>query len=42
MGLINSQFSFSAAVSFFNTLVNFVILILVNQIARRASENSLW
>jgi putative aldouronate transport system permease protein len=42
MGLINSQFSFSAAVSFFNTLVNFIILILVNQIARRVSENSLW
>jgi putative aldouronate transport system permease protein len=42
MGLINAQYSFSAAVSFFNTLVNFIILVLVNQIARRIGENSLW
>jgi putative aldouronate transport system permease protein len=42
MGLINAQYSFSAAVSFFNTFVNFIILITVNQIARRVSENSLW
>jgi putative aldouronate transport system permease protein len=42
MGLINAQYSFSAAVSFFNTVVNFIILITVNQIARRVSENSLW
>jgi putative aldouronate transport system permease protein len=42
MGLVNAQYSFSAAVSFFNTMVNFIILITVNQIARRVSENSLW
>jgi putative aldouronate transport system permease protein len=42
MGLINAQYSFSAAVSLFNTVINFVILVAVNQIARRVSENSLW
>jgi putative aldouronate transport system permease protein len=42
MGLINAQYSFSAAVSFFNTIINFIILVAVNQIARRVSENSLW
>jgi putative aldouronate transport system permease protein len=42
MGLINAQYSFSAAVSFFNTVVNFVILVTVNRIARKISDNSLW
>jgi putative aldouronate transport system permease protein len=43
LGLINAQYSFSAAVSFFNTVVNFVILVSVNQIARKLSDtNRLW
>jgi putative aldouronate transport system permease protein len=42
MGLINAQYSFSAAVSFFNTVVNFIVLVVVNRIARKVSDNSLW
>jgi len=43
LGLINAQYSFSAAVSFFNTVVNFIILVSVNQIARKLSDtNRLW
>ncbi|MDR1949458.1 MAG: ABC transporter permease subunit [Spirochaetaceae bacterium] len=42
MGLINAQYSFSAAISLFNNTVNFIILVLVNQVARKLSENSLW
>jgi putative aldouronate transport system permease protein len=42
MGLINAQYSFSAAVSFFNTVINFIVLVTVNRIARRVSDNSLW
>ncbi|MDR2177739.1 MAG: ABC transporter permease subunit [Treponema sp.] len=42
MGLINAQYSFSAAVSLFNTVINFIVLIAVNRIARRVSDNSLW
>jgi putative aldouronate transport system permease protein len=42
VGLIHAQYSFSAAVGFFNNAVNFIILVLVNQIARKLSENSLW
>jgi putative aldouronate transport system permease protein len=42
MGLVNAQYSFSAAVSFFNTVVNFIVLITVNRIARKVSDNSLW
>ena len=42
VGMINQQYSFSAAVNLFNTVVNFAMLALVNQIARRVGETSLW
>ncbi|GGA32499.1 ABC transporter permease [Paenibacillus physcomitrellae] len=41
-GLLNAQYSFSTAVGLFNSVVNAILLILVNQIVRRTSENSLW
>jgi len=42
MGIISSQYSFSSAVNLFNTIINFILLILVNQISKKYSENSLW
>ncbi len=42
MGLVNSQYSFSTAVSLLNTLVNFIILATVNFVAGKVSETSLW
>jgi putative aldouronate transport system permease protein len=42
MGLVGANFSFSAAVGFFNSLINLALLILVNYIARKKSETSLW
>ena len=36
------QFSYGAAIGLFNTVVNFVFLIMVNQIAKRTSDISLW
>lgn len=42
IGLLSSQYSFSAAINLFNTLINFVLLIAVNQISRKYSEHSLW
>jgi putative aldouronate transport system permease protein len=42
VGLINAQYSFSAAVGLFNNVVNFVILVAVNKLAAVLSENSLW
>ena len=42
MGLVNSQYSFSTAVSLLNTLVNFVVLFTVNFIAGKVGETSLW
>ncbi|MFD1175016.1 ABC transporter permease [Paenibacillus puldeungensis] len=41
-GLVNAQYSFSTAVGLFNSVVNAILLVLVNQIVRRTSENSLW
>lgn len=42
-GLQGAQYSFSTAVSLFNSLVNATLLILVNTIVRKInSENSLW
>jgi putative aldouronate transport system permease protein len=42
MGLENAQYSFSTAVGLFNSVINTVLLVIVNQIARRVSETSLW
>jgi putative aldouronate transport system permease protein len=42
IGLLGSQFSFSTAVGLFNSLINFILIIAVNQIAKRVSGTSLW
>lgn len=42
VGLLGSSFSFSAAIGVFNSVINLILLILVNYIARRLSSNSLW
>lgn len=41
-GILDSQFSFSAAVGLFNSIINFALLVIVNYIARRVNETSLW
>jgi putative aldouronate transport system permease protein len=42
IGLLSSQYSFSSAINLFNTVINFILLIMVNQISKKLSENSLW
>lgn len=42
MGLGNQNWSYSAAVGLFNSVINFVIVILANTISRKVSETSLW
>jgi putative aldouronate transport system permease protein len=42
VGLQGAQFSYSAAVGLFNNVVNFIILVGTNTIARRLGETSLW
>lgn len=41
-GIRNQEFSLSAAVGFFNSSINFILIYAVNRIARRMSEVSLW
>ncbi|MFD2130386.1 ABC transporter permease [Pseudogracilibacillus auburnensis] len=41
-GLLEGRYSFAAAIGLFESAINIVLLITVNQIARKVSENSLW
>ena len=41
-GILDTDYSFSAAVGLFNNIINFVLLISVNGLSRRVSGNSLW
>lgn len=42
VGLIDAQYSYSAAISLFNNIINIILLVTANQIAKKTSENSLW
>ncbi|MCE5168850.1 ABC transporter permease subunit [Paenibacillus profundus] len=42
VGLLNANFSFSTAIGLFNSIINLVLIVTVNAIARKLSESSLW
>ncbi len=42
VGMGDMNYSYSTAISLFNTIVNFTILMIVNRIAKTYSESSLW
>jgi putative aldouronate transport system permease protein len=42
IGIINNQISYSSAIGLFNTLINFIFLVTVNQISKRTNNTSLW
>lgn len=42
IGIRSNQYSYSAAIGLFNTLVNFVMLVTVNKISKRVSDTSLF
>ncbi len=42
MGLLNQNFSYSSAIGLSNTVVNFILLTIVNKIAKVLSGTSLW
>ena len=42
MGLESAQYSFSAAVGLFNSVINFILLAIVNMVAKKLGETSLW
>lgn len=41
-GLINAEFSFSAAVNLFNNIINCILLIAVNTVTSKLDQTSLW
>lgn len=41
-GLLNNEPSFASAVGFFNSVINFILVVLVNAISRKVSETSLF
>lgn len=41
-GLIGADFSYSAAVGLFNSIINFILIFTINQISKKLSETSLW
>lgn len=42
MGLQDGQYSFSTAVGLFNSIVNFILLIIVNTVSKALGETALW
>lgn len=42
VGIQQAQYSFGTAVGLFNSIINLILLVTVNQIARKVSDNSLW
>jgi putative aldouronate transport system permease protein len=41
-GLLEFNFGYSTAVGLFNTIINFVLIILTNKISKKINETSLW
>ena len=41
-GLLEYQWSYSAAIGIFNSIINFIIIIVFNKISKKYSEVSLW
>lgn len=42
VGLLNANYSFATAVGLFNSVINLFLLIVVNSLAKRFSNNSIW
>ncbi|QHO90467.1 sugar ABC transporter permease [Actinomyces sp. 432] len=42
VGLKSAQFSYSAAISLFNSVLNMILLLVFNQVAKRAGQSSLF
>jgi len=41
-GIKEGQYSFASAVDLFNSVVNFILILLTNTLARRLTDSSLW
>lgn len=41
-GIVRSQFSYATAIGIFDSVINFTLLVIVNRIAKKTSNISLW
>lgn len=41
-GILGAQYSFSAAIGLFNSIINFILLVTVNFISKKVGQTSLW
>ncbi|MFK7695136.1 ABC transporter permease [Paenibacillus sp. HJGM_3] len=41
-GILEASFSYSAAIGLFNSVINFILLVLANSISKRVTETKLW
>ena len=42
LGILGGQFSYTAAIGLFNNVINALVLVLVNQLAKKVGSASLW
>ena len=42
VGLMNNKFSYATAIGLFNSVVNFIMLVIVNTTVRKLGGSSLW
>ena len=41
-GVLKGQYSYSTAVNLFNSVINTLLIVVVNAISRKVSDTSLW
>ena len=42
VGIINHQYSYSAAIGLFNNIINIILIVIANTLAKKVSDTSLW
>lgn len=42
VGMIQNDYGYSTAVGLFNSIINFILLVVTNQISKKATSQSLW
>lgn len=42
MGLLNRQYSYSAAIGLFNSVINFILVVTMNKVVKKLSGSGLW
>lgn len=42
IGMLNKEWSYSAAVGIFNSVVNIILVIIANKLSKKFTDNSLW